>query len=204
MTPEEIHAVLQQKYGEAILELNTEALDPYIKVAAPRIAEVAEYLKNDPELRFTSLMCLSGMDYGAMEPLGVVYNLHSMHHKHKITIRVDVPRENPVVPTVEKIWRTADWHEREAYDLLGIVFEGHHDLRRILCPDDWEGYPLRKDYIVQEFYHGIRVPYQEDWSKYETLDRNPERGHFVFNFEPRVPELIKENKNGGDSQKSEE
>jgi len=196
MTPEEIHAKLQKEFGEDILELNTETLDPWIKIRPENFFKVAKFLKEDEDLLFTSLMCLSGVDYGADSDLGVVYNLHSMKKKHKIAIRVNVSRENPKVPSVETIWRTADWHERETYDLFGIEFEGHRDLRRILCPDDWEGYPLRKDYIVQEYYHGIRVPYQEDWEKYETFEKNPERGHFVFKFEQKVPDLIEKDKNG--------
>ncbi|MFQ5675987.1 MAG: NADH-quinone oxidoreductase subunit C [bacterium] len=208
MTPEQIHQKLQDKFGEDILELNGEALDPFIKVNPARIFEISKFLNDDAELNFRSLMCLSGLDYGAEDNLGVVYNLHSMKKKHKIAIRVDLPRENPKVPSVETIWRTADWHEREAYDLFGILFEGHRDLRRILCPDDWEGYPLRKDYIVQEYYHGIRVPYQEDWEKYETFAKNPERGHFVFQFEEKVPglsEASKDGKNGkGNDEKAKE
>ncbi|RMF70425.1 MAG: NADH-quinone oxidoreductase subunit C [Calditrichaeota bacterium] len=203
MSPEEIHAKLQAKFGDAILEFNGEALDPYVKVKPEKIREVAEFLKNEPDLGFTSLMCLSGMDYGAEADLGVVYNLASMKHGHKITLRVDLPRDKPSLPSVESVWRTADWHEREAYDLFGITFEEHPDLRRILCPDDWEGYPLRKDYVVQEYYHGIRVPYQEDWEKYETFQRNPERGHFVFQFEKKVPHLISSDGNSkpGDKEK---
>jgi len=134
----------------------------------------------------------------------LVYNLFSMKHRHKIALRVDLPRDNPRVPSVESVWRTADWHEREAYDLFGIHFEGHPDLRRILCPDDWEGYPLRKDYVVQEYYHGIRVPYQEDWAKYETFAKNPERGHFVFKFEPRVPNLVGSDGDGKKTAKEKE
>jgi NADH:ubiquinone oxidoreductase subunit C len=75
------------------------------------------------------------------------------------------------VQTVSHIWGTADWHEREAYDMMGIVFDGHPDLRRILCPDDWEGWPLRKDYKVQEFYRGLKVPY--------PVGKQPDRGHWV-------------------------
>jgi len=115
-------------------------------------------------------MCLSGIDDGAK--LGVVYNLHSMVHNHKITLKVELEdRETPRVPTVATLFGTADWHEREAYDMIGIVFEGHPDLRRILCPDDWEGYPLRKDYKVQQTYRGLTVPYPEGL--------NPDRGHWV-------------------------
>lgn len=196
MTPEEVYGKLQKKFGDAILEFDGKALDPWIKIKAERMFDVAKYLRDQSGLNFASLMCLSGLDYGAETDLGVVYSLHSLKHKHKITIRVDVPRENPTIPSVETIWRTADWHEREVYDLFGIHFEGHRDLRRILCPDDWEGYPLRKDYVVQEYYHGIRVPYQEDWAKYETFEKNPARGHFVFKFESKVPHLVPSDKDG--------
>lgn len=198
MTPGEIHSKLREKFGDSILEFNAEALDPYAQVAAARLYEIAQFLKNEPGLEFDALMCLSGMDYGAEAELGIVYNIHSIKHNHKFNLRVNLPREQPTVPSVETVWRTADWHEREAYDLFGIVFEGHRDLRRILCPDDWEGYPLRKDYVVQEYYHGTRVPYQEDWMKYETLDKNPERGHYVFKFEDKVPGLENTGKNGND------
>ncbi|MFQ5652124.1 MAG: NADH-quinone oxidoreductase subunit C [bacterium] len=199
MTPAEIHQKLQSKFGDAILDFSADALDPFVKVDPAKILEIATFLKEEPALKFTSLMCLSGIDYGADTNLGLVYNLHSMEKKHKITLRVDLPREEPTLASVQSVWRTADWHEREAFDLFGITFENHPDLRRILCPDDWEGYPLRKDYIVQEFYHGVRVPYQEDWAKYETLQKNPERGNFVFQFESRVPELVASKKNGQNS-----
>jgi len=194
MTPEEIHQKLQTKFGGDILEFKPDMPDPCISVKPDKIAEISAFLKDETDLAFKSLMCLSGLDYGAEENLGVVYSLHSMEHNHKITMRVDLPRDDASLPSVEMIWRTADWHERETYDLFGIRFEGHHDLRRILCPDDWEGWPLRKDYIVQEYYHGTRVPYQEDWEKYETFAKNPERGNFVFHFESKVPELVKNGK----------
>jgi len=89
----------------------------------------------------------------------VVYNLASIAKKHKLNLRVEVPAENPTIPSVESTWKTADWHEREAFDMFGIVFSGHPDLRRILMPYDWEGHPLRKDYQVPEFYNGMKVPY---------------------------------------------
>ena len=87
---------------------------------------------------------LAGVDY--KDRIEVVYVLYSMTHKHRYTLKCRLPRENPRISTVESVWSVANWHEREAYDMFGIVFEGHSDLRRILCPDDWEGYPLRKDY----------------------------------------------------------
>ncbi|MFA6542090.1 MAG: NADH-quinone oxidoreductase subunit C, partial [Bacteroidota bacterium] len=91
--------------------------------------------------------------------LGVTYHLYSMVHRHKFVLKVEVPTDAPNIPSVESVWKTANWHEREAFDMYGIQFSGHPDLRRILLPDDWEGYPLRKDYEVPEFYNGMRVPY---------------------------------------------
>jgi len=171
VTPAEIQARLQERFGEAVLESDDTALNPYVKIAPEAVAEVGRFLKEAPDLQFNSLMCLSGVDYGAGKSLGVVYHLQSMTLMHQIVLKVELPRESPTVPSVAFIWRTADWHEREAYDLFGIRFEGHPDLRRIFLPDDWEGHPLRKDYVVQEFYQGIRVPFP---------DLDPDRGTYVF------------------------
>ena len=158
MTTQEIHDILKARFGEALLEAKLDGVpDPYIKIQPERIKEVAEFAKNDVRLQFDYLMCLSGVDYKGK--LGVVYHLHSLLHKHKIVLKVEVPTESPNVPSVESVWKTANWHEREAFDLYGITFAGHPDLRRILLPYDWQGYPLRKDYEVPEFYNGMRVPY---------------------------------------------
>ena len=154
MTPQEIFDNLQVKFGDRIIDF-TENLDPWLRLKPEAIAGVCQYLRNDPELDFESLMCLSGVDYE--DRLTVVYHLGSSEKKHKIVLKVEVGRDDPEVPTVEGVWRVANWHEREAYDMFGIVFKGHSDLRRILCPDDWEGWPLRKDYKVQEYYRGIKV-----------------------------------------------
>lgn len=174
MTTQEIHAKLQSAFGDKIGPL-LEGVDPSCVVATDAIADVCRYLATELGLELTSLMCLSATD--DKTNLGVVYNLCSMAHKHKITLKVELTdRENPRVPTVSGVFGTADWHEREAYDMMGIVFEGHPDLRRILCPDDWEGWPLRKDYKVQEYYRGLKVPYPEG--------KQPDRGHWVFKDVP--------------------
>lgn len=160
MTPQEIYTNLKNKFGESTLSLEEIVADAFIVVAPESIADVAQYLAEDETLAFDSLMCLSGVDLSVKATtFEVVYHLFSMTHRHKIVLKVIVPKENPHVPTVEKVWETANWHERETYDLYGIVFDDHSDLRRILLPDDWEGYPLRKDYKEPEFYRGMRVPY---------------------------------------------
>lgn len=176
MTTAEIHAKLKERFGDKVGDLS-EGVDPACVVQTDAIAAVCEWLRDEPGIDLTSLMCLSSTD--DKEKLGVVYNLHSMAHNHKITLKVELPeRDNAHVPTVATVFGTADWHEREAYDMMGIVFDGHPDLRRILCPDDWEGYPLRKDYQVQETYRGLRVPYPEGLE--------PDRGHWVSR---EIPDL---------------
>src|SRR5207245_661561 len=108
--------------------------------------------------QFDYLMCLSGVDYGK-NLLGVVYHIASMKTKQKLTLKLEVAAEEAEVPSVWEVWPSANWHEREAFDLFGIRFSGHPDLRRILLPDDWDGHPLRKDFKVPEFYQGMKVPY---------------------------------------------
>jgi len=119
------------------------------------LIELMEFLNKDKEMMFDTLLCVTGYDD---KVIGSAYNLFSLEKVHYIEVRVEVDRENPVIPSVEGIWKAANWHEREAFDLFGINYEGHTDLRRILLPNDWEGYPLRKDFVTPEFYNGVPVP----------------------------------------------
>ncbi|MFA9390612.1 MAG: NADH-quinone oxidoreductase subunit C [Prolixibacteraceae bacterium] len=158
MTHNEIVQELKNKFGEAVIESTDQMpTDQFITVASDQLFEICHTLRDNDQFQFDYLMSLSGID--AEENVGVVYHLYSMQLKHKLVIKTLVPKSNPVVPTVERIWRSADWHEREAYDLLGVQFEGHHNMIRILCPYDWEGYPLRKDYETPESYHGMKIAY---------------------------------------------
>jgi NADH-quinone oxidoreductase subunit C len=158
MIPSEITELLTARFGPAVLESKLDGvIDPWVKIAPDRIRDVAIFLRDD-RTQFDTLMCLTGMDYTGGK-LGVVYHLASTTLGHKITLKVDATIENPHVRSVETVWKTANWHEREAYDMIGIVFDGHPDLRRMLCPYDWEGHPLRKDYQVPEYYNGMKVPY---------------------------------------------
>ena len=154
-----IHTRLLDKFGEKITAFQAEALQPWAVVAPEAIAEVAAFCKADPDLAFDNLMCLSAVDYIKETPprMEVVYHLFSYKHRHVFVLKVMLPREGPALPTVEGVWGVANWHEREAFDLFGIVFTGHSDMRRILLPDDWEGHPLRKDWVDPDFYNGMHV-----------------------------------------------
>lgn len=163
---EKIKSIITGKFGEAvILAEDSEALQPSLTVEASNIEAICLELRDNPETYFDFLSCLSGVDYGGESgEFGVVYHLASIPFKTMAVLKVRVkgsrdPEDLPEVPSVASVWRTAEWHEREAYDLVGIRFTGHPDLRRILLPDDWEGYPLRKDYKTAESYRGIRIDY---------------------------------------------
>jgi NADH-quinone oxidoreductase subunit C len=166
---------LRQRFDQSIRTADAEALDPWVEVAPQALPEICRFLRDEPDLRFNMLHCISGVDYFQPDPkkagkvdwephLEVLYHLSSIVHKHRIMLRVTLPRWKedvegnlPEVPTVSGVWKTANWHEREVYDLMGVCFTGHPDLRRILCPEDWAGHPLRKDYQMPDEYHGIRA-----------------------------------------------
>ena len=158
MTEQEIYADLSKKFGDKVIEFMEEGtLNPTVVVDAAAIAKIVTYLKDDERFQFDSLMNLAGHDGDVEADLSVIYHLVSTELKHYITLKVFTSRVEPKVASVAVIYRTANWHEREAFDLYGINFEGHPDLKRILLEDDWEGYPLRKDYVPAEFYRGLRI-----------------------------------------------
>jgi len=153
---EEIFDLLKEQLGEDSVEfMKGEVGQPWFQFPAIRIKEIAKFLRDAAELRFNTLMCLSGVHYEKEEELGVTYHVHSTTLGHSMAFKVRVPIEQPNVPSVESVWKTADWHEREAMDMVGVMFDDHPNLKRILTPEDWEGYPLRKDYEPQEFYQGM-------------------------------------------------
>ncbi len=160
----EIRTLLEEKFGESVvIGEETTGLQPALLIDPDRIADVCLELRDNPKTYFDFLSCLSGVDYGIeANRFGVVYHLASIPYQTQLTLKVirdnDRDLENlPSFPTVSSVYRTADWHEREAFDMMGIFFEGHPDLRRILLPDDWDGYPLRKDYKAAEYYKGIKI-----------------------------------------------
>lgn len=161
MNFQEIKSLIVEAFGEEAIAQSHDLLpQPALTIAPEYLVRVCHFLHTDARLYFDFMACLTGLDNSpAQDTLEVVYHLESLVYEHRIVLRVFTARAAPTVPSLSHIWRTADWHEREAFDLLGIQFEGHPDLRRILLPQDWEGHPLRKDYEAQNTYHGIQVKY---------------------------------------------
>lgn len=131
-----------------------------IAITREDILEVAQMLQKNPSLYFDMLSCVTGIDNGPdAGTMEIIYNLYSIPFDHHLMIKITLPRENPEIESVSAIWKTANWHEREIFDLFGVHFVNHPDLRRILMPADWDGHPLRKDYTHQEYYRDIKVKY---------------------------------------------
>ena len=153
------------KFNEIVkaIESKTEAKSIILEgkdvlmVEAKNWAKIAKILKNESKLIFDYLMCISSYDKGNKKMYGVAYNLYSTKYQHYLEVRIEV-EDGISIPSIVNLWNTANWHEREAYDMMGIKFEGHPDLKRILLSDDWEGHPLRKDYEEPQYYHGMPVP----------------------------------------------
>lgn len=156
---EEIISSLKGKFGEElVVSLNENATPKCIEISADRLLETIEYLHVTDGLYFDSLSCITGLDNGPEAgTMEVIYNLYSIPFDHHLMVKVTLDRKEGKVDSLTSIWKTADWQEREVFDLFGIHFNNHSDLRRILLPADWEGFPLRKDYEHQTYYRGIKV-----------------------------------------------
>lgn len=202
---EEIHKRIAEKFGEAV-EL-VDAVDPYTVVReAAKFSEVMAFLRNDPGMAFDLLRSVSAVDYPEEESIASVYHLYSYEKGHAHVVKLYCDRLSPEAPTVEHLWPVANWFEREAYDLTGIVYRGHSDLRRILLPEDWQGFPLRKDYVEQPSYHGIGTTRPSPLDAYAAMDEarrkaREERG------EPEPPtqksRVTGPDKAGGDTSEGE-
>jgi len=148
MTNEE----LQLKIDKLNLNLEfTEEASQFLNVTVSKenLAELCKRLKEDSDLSFDYLFCLTGIDYG--EQLGVIYHLESIIHRHQLVVKVNLDdRENPVLDSLTPIWKTAEFHEMEVFDFFGIKFNNHPNLKRLFLTPDWSGFPLRKDYVDQE------------------------------------------------------
>ncbi len=156
MTPSEILELLKQHDGESILSATAEGLYPHVVVKPEKLVGIATFLKTQPRLAFDLLRCISATDRPAQNVVEVAYDLLSTSFGHTFAVKVLLERANPQAESVSGIWPAAEWHEREAFDLMGVTFVHHPDLRRILLPEDWPGYPLRKDYQDITEYRGLK------------------------------------------------
>ncbi len=142
---------LRERFADALLEVRVWRNETTVILGGQDLVRVCRFLKEDPDLAFDFLSDVTAVDRLKLPEnrprFEIVYHPYSLAHKRRLRLKVRVD-EGETVPTVTGVWETANWHEREVFDLFGIPFDGHPDLRRILMPDDWEGYPLRKDYPV--------------------------------------------------------
>ncbi|MBI4495428.1 MAG: NADH-quinone oxidoreductase subunit C [Deltaproteobacteria bacterium] len=150
MEPEKAAERLKEKFPASILLVSTFRGETTVQVRPEDILPVCRFLHDDPELAFDFLTDLCGLDNRPQAPrFQVVYHLCAMEGRRRLRLKVALPEEDPRLSSVVSVWKGANWLERETYDMFGIVFEGHPDLRRILLTPDWEGHPLRKDYPLQ-------------------------------------------------------
>ena len=155
MTAKEIYERAKELCPDGVGDLDEECMDPFFKVDAANLKQLLLALRDDAALKFDVLSDLTALDLPKEDVIQVVYHLYSYGSRTQIVVKVDLDRGAPRIATVEDIWKVANWFEREVFDLFGVLFEGHSDLRRILLPEDWVGYPLRKDFVEQEEYDGI-------------------------------------------------
>jgi NADH-quinone oxidoreductase subunit C len=175
MTATDVATLLQSQFASSVTGVAQDGPDLSVSIDPARLVEICTFLRDDPRLKFEILNDISGVDYLETDPkklakagfephLEVVYHLSSFSFPgRRFTLKVQLPRwkdsvvgQLPEVPSLVGVWKTADWQEREVYDLVGVFFTGHPSLVRILLGDDWVGHPLRKDYEFPLEYHGIR------------------------------------------------
>ncbi|HHP7242695.1 MAG TPA: NADH-quinone oxidoreductase subunit C [Cyclobacteriaceae bacterium] len=160
----DIHKIKQIILDESEDEIIPEEIDDItpagFKIEKDKLIPFCKIIFNHEALLFDLLACITGIDNGK-EPgtMEVIYNFTSIPFRQNLSLKIQLDRNNPEVDSLCNLWKTANWQEREVFDLLGIIFIGHPDLRRILLPADWEGFPLRKDYSTQEYFHGVKVDY---------------------------------------------
>ena len=150
---------LKTKFTDIISDASEFRGELTVVLPKERIVEVCRFLKEDDELRFNLLADLCGIDmYTPTRRFGIIYNLYSFTNKFRVRLKTFTEADHPKVPTVTGIWGTANWHERETFDMFGIIFEGHPDLRRMYMPDEFEYHPLRKDFPLMGIRGSLDLP----------------------------------------------
>ena len=168
---EQVHQKLSARFGDAIGPIQPAKKDAFCTFAPARLVEICQFLKTEPDLWFDFLEDLTATDHPKQNLIKVVYHFYSYRYRHLFVAKVEVNRQDPEVDTVESLWKAANWMEREVFDLFGVRFKGHSDLRRVLLPDDWIGSPLRKDYSEAGGYRDISNVRDNPLDLYLTMDR---------------------------------
>ena len=150
----DIFKLLNGKFSDSIEYLDDSC---FVKASPSKWEDLAVFIKDNNKLKFDYLMCISSYDSGNKETYGVAYNFKSTSIGHELEIRIEIT-DKESIPSIAHLWGAADWHEREAYDMMGLKFDNHPNFKRILLPEDWSGYPLRKDFETPEYYRGMRIP----------------------------------------------
>ncbi len=154
----ELVTLINSKVGGANATTSVgEAGDASITVEGAKLYAVCEMLKNDPTYSFNVLQVITGTDFKDYIEVAYIMASFDPAKNYELILKVKLDRNNPEVESVCNLWKAANFLERETYDMLGVIFKNHPDFRRILCPEDWTGFPLRKDYVVQEVYNGMVV-----------------------------------------------
>ena len=165
MTAAQITTCISERFSDRLTDVFIEDKHPRVHVAVEHWRALAEFLRHNYALSFDWLANLTALDYVADDKAAIVYDLWSFDRRHTFAIKVFAPRTAAIFPSTCDLWPAANWHEREAFDLMGFDFTGHPDLRRILMADDWEGHPLRKDYVFPRHYQGIPASVELDWKQ---------------------------------------
>jgi NADH-quinone oxidoreductase subunit C len=186
LTPEQVHQKLVAQFGDAIGPLSPPAKDVFCVFKWERIVEISRYLKAQSDLAFDFLEDLTATDHPKENLIRIVYHFYSYKHRHLFCAKAELGRDKPEIDTVETVWKAANWMEREVFDLFGVNFKGHSDLRRIMLPDDWVGTPLRKDYVEAGGYLGISNVRDNPLDLYLNLDRE-QKAEAAKTAAPLVP-----------------
>jgi NADH-quinone oxidoreductase subunit C len=179
MEPQEIAQLLGAAHGEAVQEFvaaGAAVKDPFLKIKASALLEVARTLRDHPSLRCDFLENVTAVDWLKRGVIEVVYHFLSYPLGHGFILKVELERAQPKVASLIPLWDSANWLEREQYDLMGVVFEGHPELRRLLLPEDFEGHPLRKDYVQPAEYRGMRTTRRSPLELLPIFDRHQAAG----------------------------
>jgi len=177
IAPKEIAEKIKEKFPDQVVDVAEFRDQVSVIVKRDQIVAMLRYLHDDPLLSYDHLQDLTAVDYLNKKDVRfeVVYTLYSIRFRHNIRIRAQVPDNDPKISSVVPIWAGANWHERECFDMFGIVFAGHPDLRRILMPEDWEGHPLRKDYPLKG------PEFEQDWPGFtDVIKRSKELREFEW------------------------